>query len=356
MARPVVARLRAQRPDLQVAYTFFSPSAERFAGEVGADVADYLPFDAPRAARELLASLRPSLVAFSKLDVWPVLAETAAAHGVPVALISATLDTQSRRTSPLARAVLGDAYASLAAVGAVDAATVERLRALGVRPERAVVTGDTRYDQVWERVQSGTNRDLVNRLRSARPTLVAGSTWPSDEAVLLPAWDLVAGRVPGARLIIAAHEPTDAWRAGVAQAAEAHGRRTATLDTASADADVIIVDRMGVLADLYAAGTVAYVGGGFHDAGLHSVVEPAAHGVPVIVGPRHGASRDAAALLAAGGGFATDAVAALGDTLTRLLTDGDAAAAAGVRASDVVRRELGATDRTTELLIRLLRG
>jgi 3-deoxy-D-manno-octulosonic-acid transferase len=355
MARPVIARLRAHHPDVQVAYTFFSPSAERFARDIGADVVDYLPFDTPHAARELLATLRPALLAFSKLDVWPVLAEAAAAHGVPVALISATLDTQSRRTSRLARAVLGDAYAALAAVGAVDAATVERLRTLGVRPERAVVTGDTRYDQVWERVQAGTNGNTVSRMRSNRPTLVAGSTWPSDEDVLLPAWDLVASRVPGARLIIAAHEPSEAWRAAITRAAEARGRRAATIDAATADTDVVVIDRMGVLADLYAAGNVAYVGGGFHAAGLHSVVEPAAHGVPVVVGPRAGASRDASALLTAGGGIAAGSITALADALTRWLADGDAAAAAGARAREVVRRELGATDRTTALLTRLLR-
>jgi 3-deoxy-D-manno-octulosonic-acid transferase len=192
-------------------------------------------------------------------------------------------------------------------------------------------------------------------MRSNRPTLVAGSTWPSDEDVLLPAWDLVASRVPGARLIIAAHEPSEAWRAAITRAAEARGRRAATIDAATADTDVVVIDRMGVLADLYAAGNVAYVGGGFHAAGLHSVVEPAAHGVPVVVGPRAGASRDASALLTAGGGIAAGSITALADALTRWLADGDAAAAAGARAREVVRRELGATDRTTALLTRLLR-
>src|SRR6185312_11889147 len=90
-ARPVVTLLRARRPDLQIAYTFFSPSAERFARSVGADFTDYLPFDTAANARAALDALRPSALVFSKLDVWPLLAECAAARTIPLGLISATL-------------------------------------------------------------------------------------------------------------------------------------------------------------------------------------------------------------------------------------------------------------------------
>ena len=100
-ARPVVALLRARRPDLQIAYTFFSPSAERFARSVGAEFTDYLPFDTAANARAALDALRPAALIFSKLDVWPLLAESAAARGVPLGLISATLSSGSGRRSGL---------------------------------------------------------------------------------------------------------------------------------------------------------------------------------------------------------------------------------------------------------------
>src|SRR5690606_21232516 len=110
-----------------------------------------------------------------------------------------------------------------------------------------------------------------------------------------------------ARLIIAPHEPSNAHLAALEAALSAagleHARLGAVEKVVGRLPDVIVIDRVGVLADLYGAGDVAYVGGGFHAAGLHSVVEPAARGVPVLFGPRHGNAREAEALRAAGGGF-----------------------------------------------------
>ena len=95
--------LRARRPDVQIAYTFYSPSAEQFAATVRADFSDYLPFDTAEHASAVLSALRPNALVFSKLDIWPTLTESAATAGVPVGVISATLPKSSRRRGPLAR-------------------------------------------------------------------------------------------------------------------------------------------------------------------------------------------------------------------------------------------------------------
>jgi len=94
-ARPVAHRLRALHPEVQLAYTFFSPSAEQFAPSIGADITDYLPFDGQREADAMLDALQPSLLVFVKLDVWPVLMERATVRNIPVALLSATLAARS---------------------------------------------------------------------------------------------------------------------------------------------------------------------------------------------------------------------------------------------------------------------
>ena len=134
-ARPVIDLLRVQRPDVQVVYTHYSSSAAGFAALVGADYADFLAFDTAHAASALLQALRPNALVFSKLDVWPLLVEEASRRGVRVAIIAATLDDGSRRSGPIARALLRDAYSALSAVGAIDAADAERLVALGVKRE-----------------------------------------------------------------------------------------------------------------------------------------------------------------------------------------------------------------------------
>ncbi|MFM8567393.1 MAG: 3-deoxy-D-manno-octulosonic acid transferase [Gemmatimonadota bacterium] len=355
MARPVLERLRARHPEWQIVYSYFSPSAERFAETLPADVAGYLPFDTAGAASQLVDALHPTALVAAKGDLWPVLWETAARRGVRTGLISAALRARSGRTGVLARALSHDAYAALDAVGAVDSADGDRLTALGVRRDRLEVTGDTRYDQVAARLEAlDRTTGRVATLADERPTLVAGSTWPTDERILCRAWERVVHQVPAARLIVAPHEPTPAHLEPLASWASLTGLDAATLPHATIDTDVVVVDRVGVLADLYALADVAYVGGGFHAAGLHSVVEPAAHGVPVLIGPRHTGSRDARLLLTAKAAVAAGDADALSRAIVIALTEPETRARAGAAARSVVTAELGAAERSTGLVERLM--
>jgi 3-deoxy-D-manno-octulosonic-acid transferase len=356
-ARPVAHALREQHPHVQLAYSWFSPSAASFAQSIGADLADYLPFDTAAAADRMLAALAPSVLVFSKLDIWPVLVERAAARGVPVMLLSGTVAPHSGRRGFLARALTQDAYRALAAVGAIDHANGERLIELGARREALHITGDTRFDQVWQRAQRVDRASpVLKTLTSDRPTVVAGSTWPADEAVLLPMWETVHRSHDAARLIIAPHEPTAAHIAPIVAWAHRAGLRCATLsETANAGfdvsaVDVIVVDRVGVLGDLYALADMAFVGGGFHAAGLHSVIEPAAFGAPVLFGPGHAMSREAGLLLAAHGAVSGDRVP-LEATLQAWLTKPAVRTEAGAHARAVVQQSLGATALSLQLVV-----
>jgi len=352
-ALPVIELLRARRPDVQIAYTFYSPSAEQFAKSVRADFADYLPFDTFDHANAVVSALRPSALVFSKLDIWPALTERATAAGVRVGVISATLPESSGRRGFFARALLGDAYRSIDRVGAIDENDAERLREQGVRADCVGVTGDTRFDQVWARAQRAS--PFIQRLRSSRPTLVAGSTWPSDEEHLLPAWTRIRDKIPDARLAIAPHETSDAHLRSIESWARSHALTLATLDAPDAQhADVVLVDRYGVLGDLYAVADVAYVGGGFHSAGLHSILEPAAFGAPVLFGPRHEKSREAAKLVQAGGGAVVTGVADLTIRLGYWLGSVPARDAAGSSARGMVQDGLGAAERSYDLVTALL--
>ncbi len=365
-ARPVAHALRAVHPDWQFAYTFFSPSAEQFADSVGADITDYLPFDRAADAEVLLDAIQPTILVFAKVDVWPVLVDRATARGIPVALISGTLAARSGRRSWWTRQLIGDAYAALCAVGAIDAEHAERLAELGVGRAALRVTGDTRFDQVWSRAHAIDRRSpLLSQLASARLTLVAGSSWPADEAALLPAWP--PDPAPGApsatarpRLIIVPHEPTAGHCASIEAWAARAALRCARLSrieaqTAVEDSDVILIDRVGVLGELYALADIAFVGGGFHAAGLHSAIEPAAFGVPVMFGPHHDMSREAGLLLAAGGARSVRDSAQLGAQLRAWMADAALRQQMGAAARAVVERELGATERTVHLIEHAMR-
>jgi len=353
-ALPVINLVRERQPNVQIAYTYYSPSAEQFARSVKADFTDFLPFDTAAHAKAIVSALRPDALVFSKLDIWPALTEHAAAAGIQVGVISATLPESSGRRGVLARALLGDAYRAIDRVGAIDVEDANRLREQGVRADRISVTGDTRYDQVWARAQRAPG-SLVQSLRSSRPTLVAGSTWPPDEAHLLPSWLRIRDKIPDARLIIAPHETSDAHLRSIETWARASGLSLARLDSPAAGAaDVILVDRYGVLGDLYALADVAYVGGGFHSAGLHSVLEPAAFGAPVLFGPRHERSRDPAKLIQSGGGAEINSAVDLSIRLSDWLGSSTAREEAGSFARRTVESGLGAAERSYELVTTLL--
>jgi 3-deoxy-D-manno-octulosonic-acid transferase len=359
-ARAVMEVLQERRPDLQMAFTHFSPSAEAVAVRMPVEVAGYLPWDVADDARAALDALRPSLLVFTQKEVWPTLTSEAARAGVGVALVAATLPEGAGRMRPWARPVIGPALAKLDLVAAIDSSDGERLVTIGARPGAVRVTGDPGVDSAWARAGTADlcAAHLAPFQREHRPTVVAGSTWEPDEAVLLPALRSVRAERAALRLVIAPHEPSQARVDRLATVLGAGGWRTATLGEVERDGDVgdtdaIVVDRVGVLADLYSVGRVAYVGGGFHAGGLHNVLEPAAAGRPTLIGPRYANSPAAADLVRRGAVVAADAHG-LAPALTRWLNDPGAREEAERAAADYVLEHRGAAERTVDLLEDLL--
>ncbi len=367
-ARPVIEALRAERPDWRIAYSFFSPSAEALARTLPVDFADYLPFDRPREVAAALDALAPTALVFAKLDVWPELALAAAARGVRLGLVSATVAESSSRLAWPARDWAASAYAALDRIGAIAPEDAERLERLGARRPAITITGDTRYDSVAQRAERlDRAREPLRSLAAGGTeafTIVAGSTWPADEAVVLPAFAQLRARGEPVRLLLAPHEPTPPHLAAIDATAYAAGLprpvRLSQLLAAGAPGEVslVVVDQVGVLADLYALGQAAFVGGGFHRAGLHSVLEPAVFGVPVSFGPQWRMSRDAGILIERGAAVAlpprVEGQSALQDLWLEWRRDPPARARAGAAGASVVREGRGAAVRTAALVTELL--
>lgn len=363
-AEAVMRALRAARPEWQIAYTHFSSSAEALARRVPADIADYLPYDTPEAAETLLDSLRPSALVFTKLDLWPELATRAAARGVKVVLVAATVRPGSGRLGWPARSYLAPGYASLSAAAAIDPTDAVRLSALGTTPGVIVVDGDPRFDSVTAKVTAVRADDPLLGLGREGPTLVAGSTWEDDEALLLEAFARVRARHPRARLVLVPHEPTAAHLHRIDELARASALPVPVrLSAGTGAAPLLVVDQVGILATLYGAGSMAYVGGGFRRAGLHSVLEPAAWGLPVLMGPNWRESRDAVLLQEAGAAVALPPRRAdrspgevLATTWSGWIEQEGERAVAGRRARAVVDQNLGASARCAELIVKAVEG
>ncbi len=355
--RAVLEALRARVPAFQTVFTFFSPSAEALAESFPAHVSAYLPWDLPEAVGPVLEAVQPSLVIFTQKEVWPTLAAEAAGRGVPTALVAATLPADAGRLGVLARPLLAPAFSSLRLVAAISAADGRRFELLGVLPAAVVVTGDPGVDSASGRAEAASPEALHLRLlrEGGRPVLVAGSTWGSDEDVLVPALARVRRARPDLRIVLAPHEPNprdleglrerlaaDGWAPTLLADAEGRGR----LD----GADAVLVERRGILAELYTVASMAYVGGGFHGRGLHSVVEPAAAGAPVLFGPRHRNSHAAVALLASGGARAVADADGMVTAVCDWLQSPAKLEWAGRQALAYVREHCGAADRTARLL------
>jgi 3-deoxy-D-manno-octulosonic-acid transferase len=355
-AESVLVDLLQLHPEAQYVYTHYSPSAEPLARRLPVDAADYLPYDLPPAVEHLLESLTPSLIVFSKLDLWPELATRAASRGVTVAIVAATVSPGSGRLRWPVRALLREGYRAVTVAAAVSDEDAGRLARLGVVPDRIRVLGDPRFDSVVRRVSQVGRDDPLLRFGHGAPTMVAGSTWPGDEAVLLAAYSRAQAYRPDTRLILVPHEPTEGHLGAVEQTARSAGLPSPVrLSTAAGPVPFLLVDRVGVLAALYGAGSMAYVGGAYGRAGLHSVLEPAAWGVPVAFGPRWSESRDAALLLEAGAAEALPADrGAGGEELFRIwrgwIDDEGRRARQGEQASRVVERGRGAARRSAEML------
>jgi 3-deoxy-D-manno-octulosonic-acid transferase len=243
----------------------------------------------------------------------------------------------------------------LDAVAAVSDADAARLQRLGVRRDRTTTLGDPRMDSVLETVSCITPDDPLLSLGDPSSTLVAGSTWPSDEQVLLPAYVAVRRRRPDARLVMVPHRPTFQHLERSESLAQRLGLPAPVrLSRRQSDTPFLLVDRLGVLATLYGAGGLTYVGGGFHRRGLHSVMEPAGWARPVIVGPRWNQSADAEKLLAAGGARSVGSVAELSEAWLHWLNDGAAGTRAGHAAREVVEAGSGAADRLAALVEQLV--
>lgn len=360
-AESVLRRLRLLRPDCQIVYTHFSPSAESLARRLDVDAADYLPYDLPNTVQRLLESLEPDLLVFAKLDVWPELSTRAATTGVQVAIVAATVSPGSARLRWPARRLLEAGYRAVTAAAAISPEDAHRLARLGVPAERIQVLGDPRFDSVAERVRAVMPADPLLRFGLGAPTMVAGSTWPSDEEVLLGAFANLYRSRPDTRLILVPHEPTPEHLEALDRRARSLGSPPPVrLSDAQGPVPLLVVDRLGALAVLYGSGTMAYVGGGFGTAGLHSVLEPAAWGVPVAFGPRWRNSRDAALLLDADAGTALPhswmgrARIALQRRWEQWIVNEEGRRAQGQRASEVVERGLGASARSAEMLAELI--
>lgn len=364
--RPLVATLERDHPETPLVISAFTATGLATARKLYANHCVVpLPVDLSFVVARYLRRFNPRLLVVAESEFWPNLIGVAHARGVPAALVNGKMSAKSFRVHRQTRLVprVLQKFALLAVQTEEHA---ERLRALGVAPERLHVTGNMKYDLT----QPDTGAEGAAALREAlgyTPSdvvIIGGSLHDREDEALLDAYAAARARHDGAALVIVPRYPaeTDA----VEQRARARGfavtRKTA-VDSGAAKAPgragVLVVDTVGELRRLYAIAELAFVGGSLFyrgaNKGGHNLMEPAIFGVPVLFGPYNFSFKETVDdLLAADAGRLVRDAAELAAAVEELVADRDARRALGGRAQRVVEAGRGATARNYALLERLL--
>lgn len=349
--RPVLEAIKRERPDLPVLLTFFSPSGYEARKDFPlATHVDYLPADTADNACRFMELVQPSTVLWVKYEFWYHHLHAAKTKRIPTFLISAIF----RPGQPFFR-WFGSAWRRMLGSFTHIFVQDERSRTLlaAVGTTNVTVGGDTRFDRVKAIVEEASSQGegggIAGAFRNNHPAIVLGSTWPEDEELFLAAYARL-DRKP--KLFVAPHELREDQLLAIearfpkplVRWSELEGTTTANIRATLGQEAIgtLLVDRMGLLAGLYAHGDVAYVGGGFGD-GIHSLLEAAAWGRPVIFGPNHRRFLEAQAMIDAGAGFEVRTKEQLADLLGLAFHDPAMIENASRAASAFVKERSGAT-------------
>jgi 3-deoxy-D-manno-octulosonic-acid transferase len=357
-AQPLVAALRVRYPGHRILFTHMTPTGRATSEALFGDAVErvYLPYDTPWAMRRFLRHYQPRFGLIMETELWPNLIATCGRAGVPLALVNARLSERSAGRYARFAALTRGALQGLAAICAQTDRDAERLAALGAC--NVAVTGNIKFDIVAPTAQLELGRELRSRC-DGRPVWLAASTREGEEALILDAWQQVreVGAGGTALLVIVPRHPQRFEE--VARLAAERGfavqRRSENAPVAEA-VQVLVGDSMGEMFAYYAAADVAFIGGSLLDFGSQNLIEAAACGTPILIGPSTRNFADAARDAVACG--AARQIADAGD-LVRQVSALLANAAGRRTMADAgrafARRHQGATARTMDLLSRAVR-
>jgi 3-deoxy-D-manno-octulosonic-acid transferase len=351
-AKPIIAALKQKYEDLDIIVSFFSPSGyEHSKNYKQATLITYIPFDSASNAKKFLDLIQPSAAIMVRYDVWPNHVWELKARNIPTFIANATLRRNSSRLSIFLRNFNRSLYENLTSILTVSETDEESFRRLRISPSKLHVIGETRYDQVWQRSIEARTRHLIPPpILTGKKVFVIGSSWSEDEEVILPAIRKIVQQNSNFLVILVPHEPTleTLERLEARLNGSFRSIRFSDLNDYS-NQNVILVDSIGILVPLYQYAHVAYVGGSFKQ-GIHNVLEPAVYGVPILYGPKHENSQEAVELVRRGGSFVVSNQEDCYTHLSRLLNDETMRKKAGDVSLQLVKENIGATERFMEYL------
>ena len=289
-ASSIIREFKRQRPDIAVLISSGTASGYEMAQRIipEADAVIFYPPDLPWLPDRIVNRVHPRAYVPVETELWPNFLRAARRRSIPVVMVNGRIGERNvdryRRMRHLFTKML-NTVVLFCMQSTIDAQYIIRL---GADPRRVVVTGNTKYDQNYSQVSAEERAQLLANFGFAGsgPVIIAGSTHKGEEEILLEAFRLVRARFSRTKLLMA---PRDVPRSEkllemVKEQGFAVQLRSA-IGTGPSDADVIILDTIGELGRLYSLADIVFVGGSLIPHGGHNILEPAAQGKPIIVGP-----------------------------------------------------------------------
>src|SRR5690349_4154093 len=363
-ARALVTDLRARYPRLRLYLSTTTIAGQQVAKKslTQLDGIFYFPFDWAFIVRRTLDIVKPRVFIMMETEIWPNLLRSCRARGVRTVLINGRISSRSypryKLVRPFFRRVLDD----IDRFCMQSDESARRVIDLGADPARVTVTGSLKFDslQVPTPVSHGRPRERVLRyfrVSSSRVVIVAGSTMKSEELAVLHAFARIRRLAPGSLLILAPRHPD---RFGeVERLAREEGFVTARKSDLPIDADpradVVVLDTLGELAQVYQLATAVFVGGSLADYGGHNILEPAVFGKPIVFGPHMQNFKEITeTFLANAAAIQVQNDREFEETLRNLVTDPVSRARLGAAARALIDTNRGAKDKTLAVIDQLL--
>jgi 3-deoxy-D-manno-octulosonic-acid transferase len=370
-ARPLVKAIRAQYPNHQIAVSTTTMTGQNFARQIfkhDAARVFYFPFDWRWVVRRSLKAIKPSTVLVMETELWPSFLRECQNQRIPVAIVNGRLSEQSFKRYRLIRVFMKRVLGSLTVAVMQTEADAKRLRSLGMDTARTLVSGNLKFDAGTSPTTDSLTVEFRERFKLAEgaPMILAVSTHAPEEVIILNSLRQVISKLElRPRLMIAPRHPERFSE--VADLLQTAGlrwtSRTATPAVGDSQTDVILLDSIGELHAVYSLASIVFVGGSIAKTGGHNILEPAAVGVPVIVGPHTFNFQSIVETFVNAGAIVriepvsdSATIVELANVITELLADSTRRREMGERARNLVDENRGATARTIESLSSILTG
>lgn len=316
----------------------------------------YLPYDLPWLARRFLSHFKPRLGIIMETEIWPNLFAAAEKLDIPLLIANGRLSERSMRGYVRLSSLITPALRPVRRIAAQSEADAARYVAIGAKEASVINVGNIKYDIDWTLHQVRDSLSLRHDWFGDRKVIVAGSTHPGEEELVLAAFRRVRERFADAVLIIVPRHPERGRSVeGLCLNEGYAARRLTEITQFKGDDDILVIDKVGELRRFYGTAQLAYIGGSLVPHGGQNPLEPLVAGVPVIFGPYMNNFKEIShSILEAGAGMEVLSDTELSEQLIRLLAHPDTARDMGKRGESLIRHNQGAVNRIYEITAELL--